>query len=127
MFSILNGYASGQANYSKFNTPNNSKDNLNQALNALYSEINEAFLEFRRFRLIDFVNELFDVWHTTIVVSVMISLPYSVQCSKLIWYLVFFGGGIVTPMKQGKRYIERGCTRSISNCKLGNHVCPKDQ
>lgn len=66
--------------------------------------------------------ELADALHAFVWIFVFL-LPHCLIHRQELYYLVFFLAGVLTPYKQGERYMKNGCIRSPRNCRLGDHTC----
>ncbi len=101
VFELVDSYARGMAAYSIYNTPPTRLELISQASKAIREESIEAYEELKALRLYAFIEEMCDVWHTIILALAMSILPDRVPA---VWVPIFFIAGVMSPMKQGRRY-----------------------
>ena len=66
--------------------------------------------------------EIADAIHAFVWIFVFL-LPHFLVHRREVYYIIFFLAGLLTPYKQGKRYMINGCIRSPRNCEIGDHIC----
>lgn len=95
---------------------------MKRMAHSVVEEFTEMKEELQAGHWIAAVKEFADMIHAITWIFVFM-LPNIITESKALYVIVFFLAGIITPYKQGVRYIENGCIRSPRNCKAGDHTC----
>ena len=118
---VIRAYAEGISTYLQDNHGPRA-ENVARMVTSLGEELIEAKDEITSGNAVLAVKELADALHAFIWIFVFI-LPKTLIHRRELYYVVFFLAGILTPNKQGKRYIANGCIRSPRNCAAGDHIC----
>ena len=91
-------------------------------LTSFCEELLETKNELAAGNAVEATREMADAVHAFVWIFVFL-LPKVLLHRRELYYLVFFLAGLVTPYKQGKRFMVHGCIRSPRNCQAGGHVC----
>ena len=121
MTSVINAYAKGISTYIQDNHSSRT-DNVARMITSLGEELIETKYELAAGNVMNATREMADALHAFVWIFVFL-LPKAILHRRELFYLVFFMSGLLTPYKQGKRFMVNGCIRSPRNCELGDHIC----
>ena len=119
--SVIVAYAEGIDTYIHQNHAHRT-ENIARMVTSLAEELIETKYELAAGNAVAATREIADAIHAFVWI-VLFLLPKIILHRRELYYLVFFLAGVLTPHKQGKRYIVNGCIRSPRNCMIGDHVC----
>ena len=121
MANVISSYAEGISTYLHDNHGPRS-ENVVRMVTSLGEELIEAKDEIAAGHAVAATKELADAIHAFVWIFVFL-LPQFIVHRRELYYLIFFFAGVLTPYKQGKRYMDNGCIRSPRNCEAGDHIC----
>lgn len=118
---IISAYAQGISVYLQDNHGFRAQ-NMARMVTSFGEEVLEAKEEIAAGNVLAATKEMADALHAFVWIFVFL-LPQILLRRREIYYLIFFLAGVITPYKQGQRYLQNGCIRSPRNCERQNHIC----